>query len=507
MKHLYAFYWDENGGYRYSCACGFWEWSQAYHVSCPRCGEWFTPLRSPVKKTFDGAYVKIGEGKLGYWSRTIEYGASRPHKKTGARHVYIRRREKNYVVANLRTGKVYHVTVCRKGSGAPMQAVRVRNYLGFCPSVPAFRGLVEGFRTITGYSLERLAEVYEASRYGENAFEAVFGATLHPPLALIAYHSPSVFVRLGKELLNTKEARRPKLSASDPVGILEQYLKVSLGRSVLRVMEQIEEDELERLKESQVGHGAAFYSPYHTGGYIFTYAAFVRLVGPDLARRLILNRSIRESLEVEEMLGFYVQHLEPKTAVQRLIRLVEDGTNLWMLRDVIRMALQAEEDPREVVRLRSQEEIDRYHTYLVSLLTSKRNRLLEDRYQKLLPELVKLEHRGEAYMIRAPKNLAEITAEGRAMHHCAGSYVNTVAMGETAIYFLRTLGDRRVGTLEVKNGRLIQAFGPRNTILSRDALDFVLEWARVHGLDTSRTYGIPEEMRQEEAEEDVALLF
>lgn len=69
----------------------------------------------------------------------------------------------------------------------------------------------------------------------------------------------------------------------------------------------------------------------------------------------------------------------------------------------------------------------------------------------------------ENYVIRAPKDAGEIFMEGLILNHCVGrmGYIEAMNRHETVILFLRRKKDRKKPyyTLEVKNGKIKQAYG------------------------------------------------
>lgn len=479
----FSFVWKEGcGSYRYSCVCGFSETRPALEMECPRCGQSVHYLTRPSVLTIGGVYVKKSEGKFGYWARKMLYGVSKPGKD-GRRHVFSRTGEMYYAVANTLSRRVYLITQPAPGEGGGPQ-IRALRGLRFDVKKEDLPALAGAFKDLTGYGLEPVVRaVVEQGRGHLLSAEAIFGAAKHPPIALIANHSPSAFVWLGFMLLTKTKV---KLTATDPVGVLEQFFGVPLGRSVLRVMEQIEE-------ESKHDSGL-----FNDGQYLWNFMKLVEEVGLDLARDVFLkHRRIRTCFWFIDVLSLYRQGLDPKTAVKRVVGLVEQNTEHWLIEDTFRMIRELRMDPSELFRLKTRQEILRLHEDLVRILEVRSIKLREEEYRARLPEIRKLEHLGEKYMIKVPEDLAEIVEEGRAMRHCVGSYVGMVAEGHTSIYFLRTLDNKRVGTIEVNDGRVVQVFGPCNSVLDREAQNFVLEWAKQHGLDTSFTYGLSSEVATE----------
>lgn len=83
-------------------------------------------------------------------------------------------------------------------------------------------------------------------------------------------------------------------------------------------------------------------------------------------------------------------------------------------------------------------------------------------YEELLAEIkTKYEYASDTYLIRVPKDFAEITAEGMALHHCVGNterYFDRIMSRETYICFLRQQSspDEPFYTIEVEPGGTIR---------------------------------------------------
>lgn len=83
-------------------------------------------------------------------------------------------------------------------------------------------------------------------------------------------------------------------------------------------------------------------------------------------------------------------------------------------------------------------------------------------YEELLAEIkAKYEYASDTYLIRVPKDFAEITAEGMALHHCVGNterYFDRIMSRETYICFLRQQSspDEPFYTIEVEPGGTIR---------------------------------------------------
>ena len=91
--------------------------------------------------------------------------------------------------------------------------------------------------------------------------------------------------------------------------------------------------------------------------------------------------------------------------------------------------------------------------------------------RKALEEILKANDGVDAFSIQGkglvlvvPKSAEDMKAEGEALHHCVGGYVERVARGETSIFFVRKADspDKPYFTLEWKNNDIIQCRGLHN---------------------------------------------
>ena len=75
---------------------------------------------------------------------------------------------------------------------------------------------------------------------------------------------------------------------------------------------------------------------------------------------------------------------------------------------------------------------------------------------------------------------AEVAAEGRAMHHCAASYIRKVASGDAYLFSARQ-GDKRIATIEVERTGdrigIAQMRGPCNALLCGNLQSTLRRWA------------------------------
>lgn len=83
--------------------------------------------------------------------------------------------------------------------------------------------------------------------------------------------------------------------------------------------------------------------------------------------------------------------------------------------------------------------------------------------------------KGKGLLLVVPKTADEIKAEGAALHHCVGGYVDRVARGETNIFFVRKSAepDKPYFTMEWNNNHIIQCRGSHNCGMPPEVEAFV----------------------------------
>lgn len=105
--------------------------------------------------------------------------------------------------------------------------------------------------------------------------------------------------------------------------------------------------------------------------------------------------------------------------------------------------------------------------------TKRFNRLLAKLKKETVDvEAMKLDIAG--LFIRLPNKLEELKAEGEALHHCVGTYMEKVRKGETMIFFIRRKEEpnKPFYTLEWK-GRVLQCRGSHNCDMTPEVKAFV----------------------------------
>lgn len=83
--------------------------------------------------------------------------------------------------------------------------------------------------------------------------------------------------------------------------------------------------------------------------------------------------------------------------------------------------------------------------------------------------------KGNGLVLVVPQNMDEIKAEGAALHHCVGNYVDRIAKGETTIFFVRKVEnkDKPYFTMEFNQNHIIQCRGLHNCSTPPDVEAFI----------------------------------
>lgn len=91
------------------------------------------------------------------------------------------------------------------------------------------------------------------------------------------------------------------------------------------------------------------------------------------------------------------------------------------------------------------------------------------------PDHVETEH-FEFFKLSTPSMIME---EGRKMRHCVASYIRTVIDGQCHLYSMRA-DMRRIATVEIVGGNVVQIKGFANKIAAQSAVDAAKRFARDH---------------------------
>lgn len=120
------------------------------------------------------------------------------------------------------------------------------------------------------------------------------------------------------------------------------------------------------------------------------------------------------------------------------------------------------------------------HDRTMKQIAFEKNKADQEKFQKAVEKLEKFAWSEGDFFIRPAREQMELTAEGKALHHCVGGYIKRMAEGETAIFFLRKVSepDKPFYTLELQKKRVIQCRTEHNASYDRntDVKKFVDMW-------------------------------
>ncbi len=110
----------------------------------------------------------------------------------------------------------------------------------------------------------------------------------------------------------------------------------------------------------------------------------------------------------------------------------------------------------------------------------KKSEELQAKFDKRLEELDKYSFERDGLIIRPAQSQLELVEEGRRLNHCVGGYAKDMAIGKTAIFFIRhsDAPDISYFTLELdeKNLKVRQNRGERNCSRTDEVKAFEAEW-------------------------------
>ena len=84
------------------------------------------------------------------------------------------------------------------------------------------------------------------------------------------------------------------------------------------------------------------------------------------------------------------------------------------------------------------------------------------------------------YRIRVPETPEDVCNAGKELHNCLSGYVKKIKQGKTKVVFIedKEKGNKLIGAIEVRSGRLIQAAGYCNEKLSKEVAEYVKDYLK-----------------------------
>lgn len=145
--------------------------------------------------------------------------------------------------------------------------------------------------------------------------------------------------------------------------------------------------------------------------------------------------------------------------------------------------------------------VRKYHDLIVPIYNReriyRREKEISDLQEKYVAEVydkaIKYNYADENYSIKACEKLIELLIEGTTLHHCVGSYINSVSEGREYILFLRKVSepDTPYFTVDVTpGGHVRQIHGLHNCNINDDIRPFVNAWAKKFKLNITGCSGV-----------------
>lgn len=166
-------------------------------------------------------------------------------------------------------------------------------------------------------------------------------------------------------------------------------------------------------------------------------------------------------------------------SLYKILRYLSEGRDAQAWRDYLAdcVTLGLDLDDHAVLFPRN---LEAAHQGTISQIEYKKDSARWAAFAKRLAGLKKLSWAADGLLIRPPADAGELVAEGKALNHCVGRYVDRMARGETVILLIRRASepDRPYYTLEWRGGRVIQCRTKNNSSYERstEVRGFVERW-------------------------------
>lgn len=111
----------------------------------------------------------------------------------------------------------------------------------------------------------------------------------------------------------------------------------------------------------------------------------------------------------------------------------------------------------------------------------------EAKFAEQVNRLKTYEWKNEEYIIKCPKSKDEIIDESIQQANCLAGYIQNFTDGKSDIFFLRKLNtpQKSLVTIEIRGGRLTQAYRARNKRISDEEQSVVHKWCKAMGFSYS----------------------
>lgn len=136
--------------------------------------------------------------------------------------------------------------------------------------------------------------------------------------------------------------------------------------------------------------------------------------------------------------------------------------------------------------------VEVYNKYRAQERIAALKELNEEYQQTILPKVKEFEYSDDNYLIIACPELKDLIYEGTELHHCVGSYTDSVGHGREYILFLRKKEepDKPFYTINITtDNKVRQIHGFRNCNVTAEISKFIKKWAEKFKLNASSYSG------------------
>jgi hypothetical protein len=146
--------------------------------------------------------------------------------------------------------------------------------------------------------------------------------------------------------------------------------------------------------------------------------------------------------------------------------------SIWndYIRDCIQLGLDISDES-----VKFPKNLYRAHQNTIKQVKLKADEMLTAKITERCKALQKMKFEALGFVLRPATSSQELIDEGKALHHCVGTYAERYAKGQTDIFLLRRTDalDKPLYTMEVRNGNIVQCRGLRNCLPANDAQIFI----------------------------------
>lgn len=114
-------------------------------------------------------------------------------------------------------------------------------------------------------------------------------------------------------------------------------------------------------------------------------------------------------------------------------------------------------------------------------------------FEEVYPKVKEFEFADEIYQVTAPEMVTSLLEEGRILHHCVGSYIDSVAAGKEYILYLRKVAEPNTPFFTINllpDGKVRQIHGLCNCNVPKELKPFIDKWAKQFELNVKSCNGV-----------------